>query len=278
MKSFHRRSSRAPQARAVEAGAGADRGGLIRADSLLVEQGLAPSRTAARRLIAAARVSANGAPVSKPAQEFAASVQLAVQADPADRFVSRGGIKLAGALARTGLAVDGLRCLDVGQSTGGFTDCLLQAGAAHVVGVEVGHGQLHPRLVADSRVTCLEAINARELSAAALGPAMPEEGFGLIVCDASFISLSLLLPRWPALLSPRGRVLALVKPQFEVGPGGLGKGGIVRDAARYPEVEQRVRSSCADAGLDASDYFDSPITGADGNHEFFVFARARQKT
>ena len=271
MNSFHSRGRR-PKAELRERPASARAHGRIRADQLLVEAGLAESRSAARRMIEAGRVSADGEPVGKPSQELAASAQLSVADDETDRYVSRGGLKLAGALTHTGLSVADACCLDVGQSTGGFSDCLLQAGAHQVVGVDVGHGQLHRRLAGDPRVVCIEGVNARELDAAALGSHLPATGFDLIVCDASFISLTLLMPRWRALLAPAGQVLALVKPQFEVGPDGLGKGGIVRDASRYGDVEARVRHGAGQAGLAVLDYFDSPITGGDGNREFFIHA------
>ncbi len=254
-----------------------ERHGLVRVDSLLVEQGLAPSRTAARGLIEAGRVSWAGGPVTKPAQTLAASVALSVAADAAaDRYVSRGGIKLAGALSASAVPVRGRISLDIGQSTGGFTDCLLQAGAATVVGVEVGHGQLHPRLAADPRCITLEGINARHLTAANLGGHDPRGGFELIVCDASFISLTLLLPQWPALLAQGGDILALVKPQFEVGAQGLSKGGIVRDTALYPGVEAKLRAAAASNKLEVRGWFDSAITGTDGNREFFIWMRHAQ--
>ncbi|MCB1889198.1 MAG: TlyA family RNA methyltransferase [Rhodocyclaceae bacterium] len=271
MNSFHSRGRR-PRAEGSPRAAAARPQGRVRADQLLTESGLAESRSMARRLIEAGRVTADGEPVRKPSVELASSAQLAVAADAEDRFVSRGGIKLAGALSGCGVDPSGMVCLDVGQSTGGFTDCLLQGGAARVVGVEVGHGQLHPRLAGDRRVICLEGINARTLVAADLGDAWPAAGFDLIVCDASFISLTLLLPRWPSLLSARGQVVALVKPQFEVGPQGLAKGGIVRDASRYDAVETRIRESATQAGLAVDAYFDSAITGGDGNREFFIHA------
>lgn len=274
MKSFHRRSSR-PAAERPLAPAAVARG-LPRADQLLVQQGLAPSRTAARVLIEAGRVSADGVAVTKPAQELPESAVLAVTPDEADRFVSRGGLKLAGALAASGLDPAGRVCLDVGQSTGGFSDCLLQAGAAKVVGVEVGHGQLHSRLAGEPRCITLEGVNARHLTAADLAGHSPPDGFDLIVCDASFISLTLLLPQWPALLAAEGDILALVKPQFEVGPQGLSKGGIVRDASRYAEVEHKLRTAAAAAGLDVLGWYDSPITGTDGNREFFIWMRHAQ--
>lgn len=270
MNSFHSRSHRPPAVR--KAAASAARGGT-RADQRLVELGLAASRTAARALIEAGRVSMDGQPILKPAQPVADSARFAVRPDAADRYVSRGGLKLAGALAASGVAVAGRRCLDVGQSTGGFSDCLLQAGAAQVVGVEVGHGQLHPRLASEARCVTLEGINARHLRAADLGAHCPAGGFDLIVCDASFISLTLLLPQWPALLGAGGDILALVKPQFEVGPQGLSKGGIVRDPARYREVEAKLRAAAHEAGLAVCGWYDSPITGGDGNHEFFIWMR-----
>jgi 23S rRNA (cytidine1920-2'-O)/16S rRNA (cytidine1409-2'-O)-methyltransferase len=252
----------------------------MRADLLLVQRGLAGSRSAAQRLIEAGRVRCGlirgrgqvWETVAKASLDLPADTPLQVLPDDADRYVSRGGLKLAGALARTGLDVRGWVCLDVGQSTGGFTDCLLQAGAARVVGVDVGHAQLHARLLRDPRVACLEGVNARNLTAAELGPHFPAGGFDLVVADAAFISLTLLLPRWPALLRPGGQVLSLVKPQFEVGRQGVGKGGLVRDVGRHAAVKEKLRAACAAAGLDVRAWFDSPITGGDGNREFFLWA------
>lgn len=249
----------------------------MRADVLLVERGLAPSRTAAQRLIAAGhvftRVGRKGTRVAltKPGLTLNDDVAIEVEFNELDRFVSRGGLKLDGAIVRAGLDVTGLHCLDVGQSTGGFTDCLLQRGAAHVVGVDVGHDQLHASLRGDPRVTCIEGINARELTLSHL-PVGVATRFDLIVADVSFISLTKVLPQWPALLAPGGRVLSLVKPQFEVGAENVGRGGIVRDASLYATVEATIGNACASAGLTVLDYFESPITGSDGNHEFFVYA------
>jgi len=248
----------------------------MRADILLVERGLAPSRTAAQRLIAGGhvftRVGRKGTRVAltKPGVTLDDDVAIEVEASELNRFVSRGGLKLDGALARVGLDVTGLRCLDVGQSTGGFTDCLLQRGAAQVVGVDVGHDQLHPSLRDDVRVIAIESVNARELTAATPGVA---GNFDLIVADVSFISLTKVLPQWPALLAPGGHVLSLVKPQFEVGAENVARGGIVRDASLYAMVETSTREACAVVGLGVLDYFESPITGSDGNHEFFVYAQ-----
>lgn len=252
----------------------------MRADLLLVRLGLAASRTAAQRLIEAGRVRCEmihgtgrvWQTLARASLDLPADTPLEVLPDAADRYVSRGGLKLAAALAHAGLEVRERYCLDVGQSTGGFTDCLLQAGAARVVGVDVGHGQLHPRLRGDPRVVCLEGINARRLSPAVLGEHCPAGGFDLIVVDAAFISLTLLLPSLPALLRPDGRLLALVKPQFEVGPAGIGKGGLVRDPGLYAGVEEKVRTACEAVGLRPQDWFDSPIAGGDGNREFFVLA------
>ena len=268
MNSFHARQGRPRDEKPAKTAV--DRGGLLRADALLVQLGLAPSRTVAQRLIAEGRVSCAGKPLTKAAQELPPDSQLSVIADEADRYVSRGGLKLAGALKACALDVSGLVCLDVGQSTGGFTDCLLQAGAARVVGVDVGHDQLHPRLRSDPRVVCLEGINCRTLDAHDLGANLPPTGFDLIVGDLSFISLTLILPQLPALLAKTGQLVLLVKPQFEVGPGNLGKGGIVRDPALYREVEDKLRKSAQKIGLTATTWFESPITGGDGNREFFI--------
>ena len=243
----------------------------MRADVLLVERGLAPSRTAAQRLIAAGHVFArDGAAkvaLTKPSATVHDDVELEIEASELNRFVSRGGLKLEGALNHAAFDVMNLHCLDVGQSTGGFTDCLLQRDAAHVVGVDVGHDQLHAMIRSDSRVTCIEGMNARTLQN--IG-----EPFDLIVADVSFISLTKVLPQWSALLRVDGRVLSLVKPQFEVGANNLARGGIVRDESLYPLVEKTIRKACIDANLDVLDYFDSSITGGDGNREFFVYAKA----
>lgn len=270
MNSFHGRQPRpAPSLRHK---ARPERQGL-RLDQVLVEQGLAASRSIAQRLIAAGRVRHAGEVLRKPALVVPADACLEVEPDDADRYVSRGGLKLAGALRHSGIDVRGCVCLDVGQSTGGFSDCLLQAGAARVVGVDVGHSQLHPRLVADPRVTALTGINCRNLTAADLGTALPAARFDLIVADVSFISLTLILPCLPALLAAGGHMLLLVKPQFEVGPGRIGKGGIVRDPTLYLEVERKLRQCCAALRLDVQDWFASPISGSDGNREFFIWTR-----
>ena len=242
----------------------------MRADQLLVERGLAASRSQAQRLIAAGVRWRLGAgewkAVTKNGDELRETVQLQLVDNAESRYVSRGGLKLEGALREAGLVVSGWRCLDVGQSTGGFTDCLLQHGAAQVTGVDVGHGQLHPALRVDARVRCIEKCNARELTAEAVGA-----DFDLVVGDLSFISLTLVLPALAPLLRPGGHLLMLVKPQFELQPQQIGKGGIVRDPAWYAVVEQRLREACAALRLSVRGWFDSPIAGGDGNREFFVF-------
>jgi 23S rRNA (cytidine1920-2'-O)/16S rRNA (cytidine1409-2'-O)-methyltransferase len=250
----------------------------MRADQLLVERGLAATKSQAQRFIASGvRWRLHGGPwhtVAKNGEELRETAELEVLNTDEARFVSRGGLKLEGALARCGLNVGGWHCLDVGQSTGGFTDALLQAGAAQVVGVDVGQGQLHPRLRRDPRVVCVEKCNARELTAVSLAQASGHaaEPFDLIVGDLSFISQTLV---WPAIvprLKSGGSMLMLVKPQFELQPEHIGKGGLVKDASSYALVQQRMTQACADNGLKLRDYFESPITGGDGNREFFVWA------
>ncbi|QNP49924.1 TlyA family RNA methyltransferase [Diaphorobacter aerolatus] len=333
----------------------------MRADVYLVDKGHAATRSQAQRLIGAGvqwrlapglpwqKVAKNGDDIPEMAE-----VELLDAAEA--RYISRGGLKLEGALAVTGFKVSGLRCLDVGQSTGGFTDCLLQQGAAQVIGVDVGNAQLHERLRSDPRVVCVEGLNARSMTAESLRDAceaalseiveeaednetqptapyawmrnggmvdedyddsddakeqevedfkaeraararakvdgsMPvqhrrREGtqdvditpvFDFITGDVSFISLTLILPALVPLMHADARLLMLVKPQFELQPGQVGKGGIVRDKALYAEVEQRIRDCCKDVGLEVLQWLDSPIDGGDGNHEFFVFAKKKAK-
>ena len=246
----------------------------MRADQLLVERGLASSRSQAQRLIAAGlrwRALGGWKAVAKNGAELPADAELELADAAQARYVSRGGLKLESALHQCGIDPRDRLCLDVGQSTGGFTDCLLQHGARRVVGVDVGHGQLHERVRSDPRVACFEGLNARALTAADLGA---EAGpFELMVGDVSFISLTLVLPALVPLLAPQAQVLMLVKPQFELQPGQVGKGGIVRDEAFYPVVEQRLRQACEGLGLGVVGWFDSPITGGDGNREFFIHAR-----
>jgi 23S rRNA (cytidine1920-2'-O)/16S rRNA (cytidine1409-2'-O)-methyltransferase len=243
----------------------------MRADQLLVERGMAPTRSAAQRLIATGavrwRAPAGWRVPSKAGEDLPSSAELEITDDAELRFVSRGGLKLDGALARLGLEVAVMTCLDLGQSTGGFTDALLQRGATRVVGVDVGHGQLHPRLAADARVTALEGVNARHLEAAQL----PVARFDLIVGDLSFISLTLVLPALMPLLGD-GHLLLLVKPQFELQPIDIGSGGQVKTQAAYGHAEKRLRKACATNGLEVLDWFDSATPGGEGAREFFLHA------
>jgi 23S rRNA (cytidine1920-2'-O)/16S rRNA (cytidine1409-2'-O)-methyltransferase len=329
----------------------------MRADVFLVEFGHATTRSQAQRLIAAGvewRLSplSPWQKVAKNGDEIPSVAELRLLDDAEVKYISRGGLKLEGALKAVGLSPKGLRCLDVGQSTGGFTDCLLQQGAVQVIGVDVGQAQLHESLRSDLRVICVEGVNARALSAQTLqeacelaisepsGESAVDDGddeqlenpyrwmsgdgevtdyddsddvsdediearaakvkaeepappptrsalrrragygkvdttpsFALVVGDLSFISLTLVLPALVPLLAPEGQLLMLVKPQFELQPGQVGKGGIVRDESLYAVVEQRIRDCCAGLGLAVSAWLDSPVSGGDGNREFFVFAR-----
>lgn len=242
----------------------------MRADQQLVARGLAPSRSAAQRLIDCGAVrwlSPKGWAVPRKAgEDLPEGCEIEITDDAELRWVSRAGLKLDAALARTGIDVTGLTCLDVGQSTGGFTDVLLARGAARVIGVDVGHGQLHPRLRSDPRVTAIEGVNARHLDARTL----PTPHLDLIVADLSFISLTLVLPALAALATRD--LLLLVKPQFELQPADIGKGGLVTDATAHARVQARLRAACAEAGLTLRDYFESAIAGGEGNREYFVWA------
>ena len=331
----------------------------MRADQLLVIRGLASTRAQAQRLIASgvqwlklghhhtAQGAMSGAEIGSASSSGSAlywqriakngdilpdDAQIELLNDAEARYVSRGGLKLEGALQQLGLSVKGATCLDVGQSTGGFTDCLLQQGAARVVGVDVGFGQLHDKLRSDERVLCFERVNAREPGAIATEIAKLLSGeedldadmendsefddddgyedteftpkniaiqvintpaasvnndlfepdfaaeFDFIVGDLSFISQTLVLPAIAPLLKPSGCLVMLVKPQFELNFGQVGKGGIVREAALYEQVEKRVREAYAEQGLTVHAWLESPIQGGDGNREFFIHAsKAKMK-
>jgi len=251
----------------------------VRADQLLLARGLAPTRSAAQRLLARGAVEwlAEGGwtALRKAGLELDSGVGLRVTDDAELRFVSRGGLKLDGALAHTRLDVAGRVCLDVGQSSGGFTDALLARGAARVVGIDVGHGQLHQRLRGDARVAAIEGLHVRDLGAsAALAAQAPAGGFGLVVADLSFISLAGALAYLAPWLAPGGDALLLAKPQFEVGRAHVGKGGIVRDALQFARVEAAFGAACAACGWRLRDWFPSAIDGGDGNAEFFAWAQS----
>lgn len=244
----------------------------IRLDELLVVRGLTESRAQAKALIMSGRVLHGTERLDKPGKEFPEDIELTIEQPP--RFVSRGGEKLAAALEHFQISASSAHVLDVGASTGGFTDCVLQAGAADVVCVDVGRAQLHAKLRADSRVTNLEKINARFLSASDL----PRSEFDLIVMDLSFISLKSVLPAvWP-LLYVGGTLIALVKPQFEAGKAAVDKGrGVIRDPAIQAETLASVREFAVTTLSNAEllGTMDSPITGADGNREFLLGLRKR---
>ena len=295
----------------------------MRADQLLLQRELATSRAQAQRLIASgvqwradvAEGAASVAPwkrIAKNSDDVPVNAQIELLDASEARFVSRGGLKLEGALKKTGLKVDGKMCLDVGQSSGGFTDCLLAAGACFVVGVDVGSGQLHPSMREHPNVLAIEHVNARELDASVIianfvtntrsGAEFDDElsgsvsgieesdiasdissgadfdaRFDLVVGDLSFISQTLVLPALVPLLKDGGEVLFLVKPQFELQPGQVGKGGIVKDPTMYAVVEERVRACYTSLGLTVVAWFESTITGGDGNREFFIHARLDPK-
>ncbi|MCB2228960.1 MAG: TlyA family RNA methyltransferase [Desulfarculaceae bacterium] len=238
-----------------------------RLDQELVARGLAPSRSKAQALILAGLVRIDGQPATKAGQPVEPQHNLEV-AGPEHPYVSRGGVKLAGALDHFGLEVAGLCCLDVGASTGGFTDCLLQRGAASVVAVDVGYGQMAWKLRQDPRVTCIERTNARKLAEdMAPGP------FGLIVVDVSFISLTLVLPKLAPRLGPGGWLLPMVKPQFEAGREAVGAGGVVRDPRDQQAAVDKVSQCLASLSLRVQGAAPSPIQGPKGNQEYFLLAR-----
>ena len=238
-----------------------------RVDRLLVERGLAPTRTRAQALVMAGRVIAGERRVEKASETFPPDAPLRVRGgdDPAARYVGRGGLKLEKALSEFRIDPAGFACLDVGASTGGFTDCLLQHGARRVVAVDVGHNQIDWRLRTDPRVEVREGVNARHLT-----PGEFDERFDLATMDVSFISATKVLPALVPLLKGGGRAVVLVKPQFEVGKGEVGKGGVVRDPAQHARVVEEVNAAARALGLRVLGVTDSPITGADGNREFLA--------
>ena len=281
----------------------------MRADLFLVEHGFATTRSQAQRLIGSGvqwrvlvdevEVAAPWKRVAKNGDEIPDAAEVQVLDNTEAKYISRGGLKLEGALIATKLDVAGLRCLDIGQSTGGFTDCLLQHGATQVVGVDVGHGQLHESMRNDDRVVCLEGINARSLTASDLIAAYQQKitdtgqfdaethgddnpkinpVFDFLTGDLSFISLTLVLPAVVRLLKADGHLLMLVKPQFELQPGQIGKGGIVRDAVHFEFVEKRLRDCCAELGVDVLSWTPSAIEGGDGNREFFIHGKKGMAT
>jgi 23S rRNA (cytidine1920-2'-O)/16S rRNA (cytidine1409-2'-O)-methyltransferase len=238
-----------------------------RLDTILVVRGLAGSRERARALILAGQVRVDGRVVSKAGASVNADAEIML-AQPDHPYVGRGGVKLAYALDAFGIDPSGALALDVGASTGGFTDLLLRRGASRVVALDVGHGQLDWRLRTDPRVTVMERVNARALTAADLP--VDARVFDIITIDVSFISLTLVLPPIEPLLGSQGHLVALVKPQFEAGREEVGKGGIVRDEAVQARVVEDAASAANRLGLVRVGTVESPITGAEGNREFFL--------
>lgn len=241
----------------------------VRLDAELVRRGLARSREQAAELVSAGRVAVSGSPAAKPATQVARDAPITVtDAGGEPDYVSRGGHKLAGALAVFDMRVAGRRCLDAGASTGGFTDVLLRAGAAHVVAADVGYGQLAWALRTDPRVTVLDRVNVRNLQPEQVAPAP-----GLVVADLSFISLTLVLPALVACAAPEADFVLMVKPQFEAGKGRVGAGGVVRDSSVRSEA---IKSVCGAAGqleLGVLGITASPLPGPAGNVEYFVWLR-----
>ena len=236
-----------------------------RIDKLLVAKGLADSRTKAQAMVMAGVVLVDNQRVEKPSDQFLpdAPVRIKDADNPAAKYVGRGGLKLEAALRQFQIDVTGLTCLDVGASTGGFSDCLLQHGASHVFAIDVGHNQLDWRLRNDPRVEVREGVNARYLQ--------PDDfpvKFDLIVVDVSFISLTKVLPALVPLMTTAGQLIALIKPQFEVGKGEVGSGGIVKDPAQHERVIQEVTEFARSIGLVPRGVIESPIKGAEGNVEF----------
>jgi 23S rRNA (cytidine1920-2'-O)/16S rRNA (cytidine1409-2'-O)-methyltransferase len=238
-----------------------------RIDKLLVAAGLADSRTKAQALVMAGVVLAGEQRVEKPSQEFSLDAEIRIKGDPAEtKYASRGGLKLEKALAQFGVDVSGFVCLDIGASTGGFTDCLLQHGAKKIVAVDAGTNQIVWKLRNDDRVEVRENVNARYLK-----PEDLSEKFDLIVMDVSFISVTKIFPVLGSLLKEKGKMIVLIKPQFEVGKGEVGKGGIVREMEKHERVVKEVNAAAAGLGFDVEGLIESPILGADGNKEFLGF-------
>ncbi len=243
-----------------------DRPRKERLDLLLVELGLAPTRARAQALVLAGQVVVDDQRVDKPGTRVPADAEVRLKGEPMP-YVSRGGLKLEAALRHFQLDVRGAVCADIGASTGGFTDCLLQAGAARVYALDVGRGQLHARLRSDPRVVLREGVNARHLA-----PSELPEPVSVLVVDVSFISLRQVLPATVQALRPGGVTVALVKPQFEVGRGQVGKGGVVRDDAVRAEALARVRTCMEQLGLVPLGSVDSPVHGPAGNREILLVA------
>jgi 23S rRNA (cytidine1920-2'-O)/16S rRNA (cytidine1409-2'-O)-methyltransferase len=239
-----------------------------RLDTFLVEHGFFPSREQAQRAIMAGEIRVGEAVVDKASVKVGPDASVSVRA--AAPFVGRGGVKLEGALTHFGIEVNRLTALDIGASTGGFTDCLLQRGATKVYAIDVGHGQLAWKIRSDPRVIVREKLNARFLSRADV-----PEPIDLCVIDVSFISLTLILPNAFELVTPNGMVLALIKPQFELQASDVGRGGIVREPALHEKGQEKIRDFVREVGHEVVGIAPSSITGTDGNQEFFICVRTK---
>jgi 23S rRNA (cytidine1920-2'-O)/16S rRNA (cytidine1409-2'-O)-methyltransferase len=244
--------------------------GRQRVDKLVVERGLVPTREKARRLILAGEVLVDDTPVDKCGTLVNEGSTLRLR-HPPKPYVGRGGEKLAGALAALAFDVSGLHVLDVGASTGGFTDCLLQHGAAEVTALDVGRGQLHWKLYSDERVHVIEDVNARHIQ-----PGDFDEPFALVVVDVSFISLTKVLPALVSILEPKGHILMLVKPQFELSPEEVERGGVIRDSKKHDKAVASVKAKAGELELSVLTVTPSPITGAAGNQEFFLLVQSNE--
>ena len=238
-----------------------------RIDKLLVTKGLADSRTKAQALVMAGVVLVDNQRVEKPSDQFLpdAAIRIKDADNPATKYVGRGGLKLEAALHKFDVDTTGSTCLDVGASTGGFTDCLLQHDVKRVIAIDVGHNQIDWKLRQDPRVEVREGVNARYLT-----PSDFSDRFDLVVVDVSFISLTKILPALVPLLKDHGRLIALIKPQFEVGPGEVGSGGIVRDPDQHQRVVREINEFAETRGLSPQQVIESPIRGAEGNVEFLA--------
>ncbi len=240
-----------------------------RVDRLIVDQGLAVSRSQAHAFIMAGQVCLGDRLIQKPSETFEPGTVFRLKEGAQLKYVSRGGEKLEGALNESELNVTGFKALDIGISTGGFTDCLLQNGVTSVIGLDVGHNQLSWKIKNDARVQAHEGVNAR-----AIPPELVPEKVDLVVIDVSFISLRLILPEAKKYLKSQGYLLALIKPQFEVERGQVGKGGIVKDLLLHEQVQEKIRTLSEGLGFSVKKIFPSPIKGTDGNTEFFIFSTA----
>ena len=247
-----------------------------RIDKLLVAAGLAESRTKAQALVMAGVVLADEQRVEKSSQEFSTEVALRIKGETAEtKYASRGGLKLEKALQEFAVDVTDFLCLDVGASTGGFTDCLLQHGAKRIVAVDAGTNQLVWKLRSNPRVEVRENVNARYLKPEDFAEKFDLQKFDLVVMDVSFISVTKIFPALPPLLEENGKMIVLIKPQFEVGKGEVGKGGIVRDGEKHQRVIGEVNASAETNGFEVLGLIDSPILGADGNKEFLGFYKKK---